>query len=124
MVQSNGHSGGLALLWKNEGACVVIEKHNQYFNFKVENNQVGRWRIIGFYGCPERERRKELWEILINLASRSSLSWCVIGDFNDMVCTDEKRGGRPHPRSLLVGFEETINDCGLLDLGFVGDKFT
>lgn len=28
-----------------------------------------------------------------NLVSKSNLPWCVIGDFNDMMFMDEKRGG-------------------------------
>ncbi|XP_074347007.1 uncharacterized protein LOC141685827 [Apium graveolens] len=52
------------------------------------------------------------------------LSWCIIGDFNDLMLTDEKRGGRGHPRALLEGFSETVMDCGLTDLGFIGEKFS
>ncbi|XP_074371315.1 uncharacterized protein LOC141712322 [Apium graveolens] len=37
---------------------------------------------------------------------------------------DEKRGGREHPRRCLYGFTDTITDCGLVDLGFVGEKYT
>lgn len=85
---------------------------------------MGRWRYTGFYGCPEKERRRESWDLLRELYARSSLPWCVIGDFNDMMLVTEKRGGRQHLSSLLQGFTQTIEDCGLLDLGFVGEKFT
>ncbi|XP_074352795.1 uncharacterized protein LOC141691947 [Apium graveolens] len=59
-----------------------------------------------------------------SLAERSSIPWCLIGDFNDMVAANEKRGGRAHPRSLMQGFSETIFECGLMDLGFEGEEFT
>ncbi|XP_074328260.1 uncharacterized protein LOC141666166 [Apium graveolens] len=36
----------------------------------------------------------------------------------------EKLGGRPHPRRLLEGFSNTVLECGLEDLGFVGCEFT
>ncbi|XP_017251667.1 uncharacterized protein LOC108222250 [Daucus carota subsp. sativus] len=41
-----------------------------------------------------------------------------------MMFRDEKRGGREHPSNLLMGFMSTVNDCGLRDLGFVGEKYT
>ena len=41
-----------------------------------------------------------------------------------MMNTDEKRGGRPQPYRLLQGFTEVIRECGLTDLGFVGEKYT
>ncbi|XP_074359582.1 uncharacterized protein LOC141698981 [Apium graveolens] len=37
---------------------------------------------------------------------------------------DEKEGGQRHPRNLLSGFSEAINDCELVDLGYEGEKFT
>lgn len=69
-------------------------------------------------------RRRESWELLRSLAAKSTLPLCVIGDFNDLMFADEKRGGREHPRNLLTGFVETVNECGLMDLGFIGGKFT
>lgn len=85
---------------------------------------MGRCRYTGFYGCPERERRRESWGLIRELASRSNLPWCIIGDFNDMMFAHEKVGRRRHPRFLLEGFSETVNECGLRDLGFVGNQFT
>lgn len=52
------------------------------------------------------------------------LPWCIIGDFNELMTEDEKKGGQCHPRALLKGFSETVMECGLMDLGFTGDKFT
>lgn len=90
----------------------------------MENDQIRRWRYTGFYGCPERSRRRESWSILRELVDVSRLAWCIIGDFNDIMCIDEKREGKMHPRSLMQGFVQTVDECGLIDLGFEGDKFT
>lgn len=52
------------------------------------------------------------------------MPWCIIGDFNDMMFGYEKQGGRAHPRSLLEGFTEAVNDSGLMDLWYTGSDFT
>ena len=36
----------------------------------------------------------------------------------------EKEGGSSRPRQQLANFVETINLCGLQDIGFVGPSFT
>lgn len=41
-----------------------------------------------------------------------------------MMNAKEKQGGRPQPYHLLQGFTEAVSDSGLVDLGFVGEKYT
>lgn len=123
-VDCQGHGGGLALFWKNEGGVQITDSCGNYIDFEVANEQTGRWRYTGVYGYPERGRRMEAWNMLRDLAGRSSLPWCIIGDFNDLMSANEKRGGRNHPRTLMQGFSDAILDSGLLDLGFEGEQFT
>ncbi|XP_074336615.1 uncharacterized protein LOC141673774 [Apium graveolens] len=118
------HGGGLALLWCNEGGVEVKGSNNHFIDFEVSYDQVGRWRYTGFYGCPERRRRRESWQLIRELVDRSSLPWCIIGDFNDIMYVHEKRGGRVQDRYLLEGFKEAVNESGLQDLGYVGNEFT
>ncbi|XP_074341908.1 uncharacterized protein LOC141679304 [Apium graveolens] len=124
VVDSQGQGGGLALLWKNAGSVEIKGSCNHYIDFEVVCEQLGRWRYRSFYGCPERYRRHESWDLLRGLAGDSNLPWCVVGDFNDMMFAHEKEGGRPHPRALLDGFTETVYECGLVDMGFLGNEFT
>lgn len=123
-IDSQGHGGGLALLWKNEGRVEIKGSSNHYIDFEVTCDQVGRWRYTGFYGCPERQRRRESWQIIRNLAAISDLPWCMIGDYNDMMHVHEKQGGRPHERVLLEGFKAAVYESGLDDLGFIGNEYT
>ncbi|XP_074352512.1 uncharacterized protein LOC141691645 [Apium graveolens] len=111
-------------MWRNEGVVEIKGSCANYIDFEVECEQIGRWRYTGFYGCLERTRRQESWDILRELASKSQLPWCVLRDFNDMFFNSEKCGGRPHPNNLLTGFGEAITDCELEDIGFIGSEFT
>lgn len=76
------------------------------------------WRFTGFYGAPERNRRHETWNLLKNLAPRSPLPWVVMGDFNDVLNSDEKRGDQPQPNWLIEGFKEAIEGSDLRDFEF------
>lgn len=83
-MDAQGHGGGLALLWKHIGRIEITKSAQNYIYFKVTNEQVGRWRYTGFYGCLERGRRNGSWNLLRSLKHKSLLPWCIIGDFNDM----------------------------------------
>ena len=85
---------------------------------------VGGTLITRFYGNPETDRRSESWAKLKFLKNSSSLSWLVIGDFNEIIGLSEKEGGRIRPNRQMELFLEVINFCALRDLGLVGPKFT
>lgn len=87
---------------------MITESTQNYIDFEVTNEQVGRWRYTGFYGYPERDRRVESWNLIKILAHKSVLPWCIIGDFNDMSNVSEKRAWRRHPRHLIEGYQNTI----------------
>lgn len=82
------------------------------------------WRLTGLYGEPNRSLRHNTWSLLRSLKEQSSLPWCFIGDFNNILHNGEKRGGRPYPNFLLEGFNKTVLDCDLTDLDLIGYPFT
>lgn len=93
VIDAQGHGGGVGLMWKNEGGIIFKGSSKHFMDFEVACEQVGWWQYTGFYGCPERERRRESSGLIRELASRSKLPWCIIGDFNDMMFAHEKVGG-------------------------------
>lgn len=78
--------------------------YNHYIDFEVECDQIGRWRYTGFYGSPERSRRRESWNMLRESTGNSTIPWYVIGDFNDLMFAHEKEWGRMHPRFYVRRF--------------------
>ena len=80
--------------------------------------------MTGFYGCPERCRRRESWDILINLSTKSDLPWCIVGDFNDILTNSEKKGRVRHPPSLIVGFQTTVQRCCIFYIPLIIHPYT
>ncbi|CAH9106024.1 unnamed protein product, partial [Cuscuta epithymum] len=124
-VDNIGHRGGLGLLW-GDGVIIQVREASSHFIDAVVQLEVGapQWRFTGFYGCPERSRRRESWDLLKSLSTRSDLPWLVMGDFNDLMFADEKRGRIPHPPWLLRGFREAVWASGLSNFHFEGYQFT
>jgi hypothetical protein len=50
--------------------------------------------------------------------------WLVMGDFNEIMSSDEKQGKLLRCPTQMAEFREALNDCLLLDLGFQGYEFT
>ncbi|MCI15822.1 endonuclease/exonuclease/phosphatase family protein, partial [Trifolium medium] len=47
-----------------------------------------------------------------------------MGDFNDMLSSEDKRGGSEQPQWLIRGFREAVQDSRLIDLPMEGYPFT
>jgi hypothetical protein len=47
-----------------------------------------------------------------------------VGDFNDILSNDDKRGRVPHPQWLLNGFRQAVEDCELIDIPLHGHSYT
>jgi hypothetical protein len=54
----------------------------------------------------------------------SELLWCIIGDFNDLLSQEDKRGTHSHPNWLCAGFRNAICDCDLSDIYLEGYPYT
>ena len=80
--------------------------------------------FTGFYGHPEASRRGESWDFMRQLHASHSLPWFLIGDFNEILHSDEYWGSGSRPFNQIVEFTRVVDDCSLLDLGFSGLKFT
>lgn len=52
------------------------------------------------------------------------LPWFCVGDFNEIVKSEEKMGGASRPERQMVAFKEALDFCGVCDLGFMGSPFT
>ncbi|KAF7826637.1 reverse transcriptase [Senna tora] len=124
-VDPMGYAGGLWLLWDNEQIAVTVHEQTfQEIHTTVEVNGYPPFFASFIYASPDRERRKILWNNLIGLAEFVNLPWILGGDFNDILHADEKWGGLPASVSRMRDFNNCVNGCNLLDLGFTGSKYT
>ncbi|XP_019176856.1 PREDICTED: uncharacterized protein LOC109172161 [Ipomoea nil] len=123
-VDRVGLGGGIALFWRDKTVASLLSYSINHIDMEISLPGRPKWRLMGFYGEPDRTRRQFTWDLLRKLRDDSRLPWVVAGDFNDIACLSEKRGIHPHPSTLIEGFNDALNDCGLIDLGMVGGRFT
>lgn len=59
-----------------------------------------------------------MWDSLIILSNQLHLPWLVEGDFNVILNAEEKLGGLLVYHKETTEFNECINACGLMDIGY------
>lgn len=125
VVDCNGRSGRLALLWDSETEMEIQNFSQHHINaiITVPTNTLP-WKLTGFYGHPVPAKSHTTWSLLKILAQFEPLPWACIGDFNEVLTSSEKWGGNVRHRHQMQDFQQALEDCELTDLGFYGPKFT
>ena len=82
------------------------------------------WLLSAIYASPRLAERRLLWDNLSKVAELHALPWIIARDFNEVLIGDDKFGGRPVNISRAINFQERLNAYGMIDLGFLGPRFT
>ena len=53
-----------------------------------------------------------------------SLPWMIVGNFNEILLREDKYGGQAVNTVRALRFQECLNNCGMIDLGFSGPRYT
>jgi hypothetical protein len=124
-TEVQGYAGGIACGWKKDYITVdVCRKHFQYIHLRVKYPNEDWWFFTPVYDSPNEALRNMLWEDLKNLSVNIQEPWLLAGDFNDIACIEEKRGGVVASSRRCNIFRDRINNCKLIDIGAVGPKYT
>ncbi|XP_057415016.1 uncharacterized protein LOC130709903 [Lotus japonicus] len=122
--------GGLLCVW-DRSTFKLIQEHigRGFICLRGEWGEDGLPCIFtNFYGSCTMHEKIQQWEELVTLkTSFPTYRWCILGDFNSVRSSEERRGSAADSdtyRRDTIEFNSFINNMELLDLPLVGKKFT
>ncbi|XP_016195296.1 uncharacterized protein LOC107636291 [Arachis ipaensis] len=124
-VESVGASGGLLLMWDN----FLFKRLNCYKGdgwlcvegFLLNNNFKCAFCLV--YGAHVRSEKLVMWEELSYMVGLCQVPFCFMGDFNEILHLEERKGATSIPASA-EDFKEWVQDLQLVDLPLTDRKFT
>lgn len=76
------------------------------------------------YGHPNPSHRYHLWERIERIGTnRRGHPWFILGDFNELLSNNEKKGRRRRPEASFMDFRRMVRSCDFTDLKFSGNRF-
>ncbi|KAK4706802.1 hypothetical protein R3W88_033634 [Solanum pinnatisectum] len=118
-------NGKIWVFWNKDVDCAVKEEDEQQITCTIRHNEIHEQFSITFvYAKCKDFLRRPLWDRMLHQASGNNRPWCSVGDYNVITTIEEKLGGVPYNMKKSLDFIATIEACGLIDLGFSGQKFT
>ncbi|XP_050264114.1 uncharacterized protein LOC126708367 [Quercus robur] len=121
-----GFTGGLWMLWDSDRVDVTPLADTEqeiHATVKVRNSN-SSWLFTAMYASPRTAERHILWNNLINIGELHNLPWVLAGDFNEPLSEDDEFGGRAVSVSRSLLFKECLDKCNMIDIGFLGPRFT
>lgn len=123
VVEADGFAGGLWCFWKSDELTLeVLNYSDQFINLAVVETNVVKWVLTLVYASPTDEHRHRLWRDLGWLGSVFNMPWCLIGDFNEVLSQEDKKGGRRFEGNN--GLNLVMSQCKLMQLPFSGPRYT
>ncbi|CAL8168851.1 unnamed protein product [Prunus armeniaca] len=123
IVDANGFSGGLWLLWNASKVTIdIVGTSAQSISACVCWPGQTPWMFTGVYAHPCIAKRQKLWDYLSFVGANHNMPWLIAGDFNEMLRFEDKLGGASLCR--LRGFKTWFDNHDMVDLGFYGSKYT
>lgn len=118
-------SGKIWFLHDNKIDCNVLMDRDQFLHLKLSLHifPSDLFVTVVYAKCNSGERRI-LWESLLNVKPVDEVFWLVGGDFNAISGPSKQSDGVLSWPGAVREFNNFLMVSGLLDVGFVGDRFT
>ncbi|XP_075636523.1 uncharacterized protein LOC142608717 [Castanea sativa] len=120
-VDTVGYAKGIWLLWNYDAVEITqLASTEQEIHaiVKVSSSSFS-WIISAIYASPRLSERQILWQNLTLVNDLHNMTWIILGDFNEVLSSAEKLGGRPVNAYRAGLFQECLNACGMMDMGLV-----
>ncbi|KAL1220562.1 hypothetical protein V5N11_003271 [Cardamine amara subsp. amara] len=114
-VEPVGLSGGLVVMWKSSYKVEVLFSDKRIIDLKI---QVGSmvFFLSCIYGDPVPAMRNLVWEHITSIGMEQDDAWVLVGDFNELLCNEEKLGGPPRADSSFWDFRNMVENCKLKEI--------
>ena len=122
-VDPIGLSGGLAVMWKGCYKVDVLEADKRIIDLHVTAGSLGFY-LSCIYGDPVRARRSLVWDRLSTIGMVRNEAWCLVGDFNELLCPSEKLGGTMRQDYNCWDFRNMVDNCKLKETKSSGNQLS
>jgi len=120
------HFGGVTVLWNNEDIhASVLFKETRTIHMLVHNpNKVQNSVISGIYALAQPRDKRDFWNHLVELNKVTDLPWYLMGDFNEILCPNEKLGGQPPATTRFHCLNDFLSVINAECVQVLGSLFT
>nr|GEV43275.1 RNA-directed DNA polymerase, eukaryota [Tanacetum cinerariifolium] len=122
---SLGSSGGILCIWEasvfKKDNVMISDNFIAIYGTWLPNN--AKILFVSVYAPQHGLRKKMLWDYILTILGRWNGESIIMGDFNEVRSSDERRGSCFNPYNARY-FDRFISNSGLTDITLEGYAFT
>lgn len=124
-IEVKGRSRGVwVFIQNNTFTFEIIKMGFNFIHLSIKGGKVPEMVCIAVYIYPQSTRKRQCFDNIKELAKGVTKPWIIIGDFNEIISEEEKKGGAPIDHNRCFHFRRWLNDYGLMNLETVGPRYT
>src|ERR1044072_5625543 len=109
-------TGGLGLLWKDTIDVQVQHFSINHISFVFTLDDGGVSHVTALYGFPQAGQKHKTWSLIRSLKPADGVHWLCVGDYNQIMAPEDKRGGNHPNLQLINGLRDVLDEVGLSEL--------
>lgn len=120
-----GSKGRILIIWDtNIWNIIVTHKSRQHISLTATNTGGFICKLTYVYASNFIRDREKLWKDIHDESLNVNLPWSILGDFNNILNSKDKKGGNKVPISQMMGFQNCIMSSNLEEIPIIGFKYT
>lgn len=124
-TDSQGYAGGIWVGWKSGQLDInILVRDFQFIHMRIVEVNKPSWVLTIAYVSPRHELKEKFCERMEEIAQDTDEPWVIMGDLNDILEAQEKKGGAPINARKCDLFRNRIDKCLLMDVGSHGHRYT
>ncbi|XP_059066169.1 uncharacterized protein LOC131857524 [Cryptomeria japonica] len=117
--EAHGLARGLGILWNPshiEISCFASSDFWMAYSIKCKKSNIC-FLLFNIYGRVKTEDKRKVWSKVSELALSLDLGKVVmVGDFNTILCAEDKWGGLKLPTKVVEDFKDFVTICKVADI--------
>lgn len=119
-LEADGRSGGLWVFTRNNNVRIeVIKVGFSFIHLFIKGEEGPEMACTAVYIYPQSARKRCCFDSIKALARDIRIPWFIIGDFNEIMNENEKKGGAPIDHNRCYRFRRWLNEYGLINVLYV-----
>ncbi|CAN6579645.1 unnamed protein product [Malus baccata var. baccata] len=124
-VEPRGIGGGLCVFLRDDVPVILMKSDEFMIELKLWDEKLNSyWRLFAIYASIDEKKRRSQWQSLSKRIEQDKERCLILGDFNDILCNEEKEGGNYRGAASMRDFRGFVAGNDLMDLGYEGYLFT